>query len=89
MTDAKDVEQTARQIVCKVMGKKPEQVTPEALLVADLDMQSIDFIELYESLDQEFNVDIDDEANQIQTFGDLVQYIKSRLDGNAPEAAGA
>ena len=89
MTNARDVEQTARQIVCNVMGKKPEQVTLDALLVADLDMQSIDFIELYESLDQEFNVDIDDEANQIQTFGDLVRYIESRLNGNSSEAAGA
>jgi acyl carrier protein len=88
MTDARDVEQTARQIVCNVMGKKPEQVTLEALLVADLDMQSIDFIELYESLDQEFNVDVDDEANQIQTFGDLVRYLESRLDGDSSEVGG-
>jgi acyl carrier protein len=89
MADSKDVEQTARQVICNMLGKKPEQVTMDSLLVADLDMQSIDFIELYESLDQEFNVDIDDEANQIQTFGDLVRYIQSRLESSSSEAAGA
>ena len=87
MMNASDVEQTARRILCNVMGKKPELVTLDALLVADLDMQSIDFIELYESLDQEFNVDIDDEANQIQTFGDLVRYIESRLDDHSSAGA--
>jgi len=88
MANARNVEQTAREVVCKVMSKRPDEVTLDAQLVADLDMQSIDFIELYEALDQEFNVDIDDEANEIQTFGDLVQYIEKRLAGETSETAG-
>lgn len=88
MANAQNVEQTAREVLCRVMGKRPEEVTLDAQLVADLDMQSIDFIELYESLDQEFNVDIDDEANEIQTFGDLVRYIEARLGGDTSETAG-
>jgi len=88
MANIDKVESTVRQIVCDVLNKKPEQVTLEANLSRDLDMRSMEFLDLYEALDREFNVDMDDEANEIQTFGDLVRYIKSRMTGGA-DAVGA
>jgi acyl carrier protein len=88
MANTDKVEATVRQIVCDVLNKKPEQVTMEANLSRDLDMRSMEFLELYEALDREFNVDMDDEANEIQTFGDLVKYIQSRMAGGA-DAVGA
>ncbi|MCX5770404.1 MAG: acyl carrier protein [Candidatus Hydrogenedentes bacterium] len=88
MANIDQVESTVRQIVCDVLNKKPEQVTLEANLSRDLDMRSMEFLDLYEALDREFNVDMDDEANEIQTFGDLVRYIKSRMTGGA-DAVGA
>ncbi len=88
MANIDKVESTVRQIVCDVLNKKPEQVTMEANLSRDLDMRSMEFLELYEALDREFNVDMDDEANEIQTFGDLVKYIQSRMAGGA-DAVGA
>ncbi len=88
MANTDKVEATVRQIVCDVLNKKPEQVTMEANLSRDLDMRSMEFLDLYEALDREFNVDMDDEANEIQTFGDLVNYIKSRMQGGA-NAVGA
>ncbi|HUW62384.1 MAG TPA: phosphopantetheine-binding protein [Candidatus Bathyarchaeia archaeon] len=88
MADIDKVETTVRQIVCDVLNKKPDQVTPEANLSRDLDMRSMEFLDLYEALDKEFNIDMDDEANEIQTFGDLVRYIKSRMTGGA-DAVGA
>ena len=88
MANIDKVESTVRQIVCDVLNKKPEQVTLEANLSRDLDMRSMEFLDLYEALDREFNVDMDDEANEIQTFGDLVRYIKSRMTGDT-DAVGA
>ena len=90
MANTDTVESTVRRIVCDVLNKKPEQVTLEANLSRDLDMRSMEFLDLYEALDKEFNVDMDDEANEIQTFGDLVRYIKSRTAGGAgADAVGA
>lgn len=88
MANIDNVESTVRQIVCDVLNKKPEQVTLEANLSRDLDMRSMEFLDLYEALDREFSVDMDDEANEIQTFGDLVRYIQSRMSGDA-DAVGA
>ena len=37
--------------------------------------------ELLMALEEEFNVDIDDEANTIETVADAVNYIKSKVNG--------
>jgi len=82
MASETNVEEAVRRIICDVLSKKPEQVTLEANLSRDLDMRSMEFLDLYEALDKEFNVDMDDEANEIQTVADLVKYIKTRLENS-------
>jgi acyl carrier protein len=76
---ATNVEDTVRRIICDVLNKKPEQVTATANLSRDLDMRSMEFLDLYEALDKEFNIEMDDDANDIQTVGDLVKYIEARV----------
>jgi len=83
MAAEKNTEEAVCRIICDVLSKKPEQVTLEANLSRDLDMRSMEFLDLYEALDKEFSIDMDDEANEIQTVGDLVKYIESRLQGAA------
>ena len=83
MAEAKNVEETVRRVICEVLTKKPEQVTVDADLSKDLDMRSMEFLDLYEALDKEFDMEMDDEANEIKTVGDLVKYIESRLEANA------
>lgn len=77
---ATNVEDTVRRMICELFSKKPEQVTLAADLTRDLDMRSMEFLDLYEALDKEFNLEMDDDANEIKTFGDLVKYIETRLD---------
>jgi len=77
------VAEAVQRIICDVLNKNPEQVTMEANLSRDLDMRSMEFLDLYEALDKEFNVDMDDEANEIQTVSDLVTYIESRVKGSS------
>ena len=81
MASDTNIAEAVQRIICDVLNKKPEQVTMEANLTRDLDMRSMEFLDLYEALDKEFNVDMDDEANEIQTVSDLVGYIESRIAG--------
>ncbi len=83
MASNADIEASVRQVICDVLDKKPEQVTLEANLSKDLDMRSMEFLELYEALDKQFHIDMDDQANDIKTVADLVQYIESRVAGAA------
>jgi acyl carrier protein len=80
MAENVNVEETVRRIICERQDKKPEEVTLEARFIEDLGCDSLDVTELLMSLEEEFNIDIDDEANQIETVGDAIMYISSKMN---------
>lgn len=74
-----NIEETVKRIVVEKLDRKPEEITLEARFIDDLGADSLDLTELLMALEEEFNIDIDDEANTIQTVGDAVDYIKGKL----------
>ena len=62
------------------LERKPEEVTDDARFIEDLGADSLDLTELLMALEEEYNVEIDDEANDIQTVGDAIKYIESKLN---------
>ena len=74
-----NVDETVKKIVCERLDKKPDEVTDEARFIEDLGADSLDLTELLMALEEEFSIDIDDEANQIETVADAIKYIKSKL----------
>jgi len=79
MADVNDVTEAVKRIVVEQLDRKPEEVTMEAKFIDDLGADSLDITELLMKLEEEYNIDIDDEANEIQTVGDAVKYIQSKL----------
>lgn len=66
-----------KEIIVKELNVDAEKVTPEALLKEDLGADSIDAVEVIMSLEDEFNMSIDDDAAQdIKSVQDLVDYIE-------------
>lgn len=78
MADAK-LEETIKRIVVERLSKSADEVTMEARFIDDLGADSLDLTELLMALEEEFNVDIDDEANSIETVADAVKYIASKV----------
>ena len=78
MADAK-LEETIKKIVVERLSKSADEVTMEARFIDDLGADSLDLTELLMALEEEFNVDIDDEANSIETVADAVKYIASKV----------
>ncbi len=74
-----DVAEAVKKIVIEKLDRKPEEVTMDAKFIDDLGADSLDITELLMALEEEYNIDIDDEANEIQTVGDAVNYIQSKL----------
>jgi acyl carrier protein len=74
-----NVAETVKQIIVERLDRKPEEVTPEARFVDDLNADSLDITEMIMALEEEFNINIDDEANQIETVGDAIRFIESRV----------
>ncbi len=68
-----------RSVIVDQLGVDESQVTLDASFVDDLGADSLDVVDLIMGLEQEFDIEIPDEdAEQISTVGDAVNYIKDR-----------
>ena len=72
------VEQQVKAIVAEQLGVKAEQVTNAASFVDDLGADSLDTVELVMAFEEEFSIEIpDDAAEKIQTVGDAINFINA------------
>jgi acyl carrier protein len=75
-----DVLERIKNIVVKHLETSPEKVTDKASFQDDLGADSLDNVELVMAFEEEFGIEIpDDAAEHIQTVGDAVKYIESKL----------
>ncbi len=64
-------------IVSDQLGVPKEKVSIETSFVNDLGADSLDTVELVMELEEEFNINIpDDAAEKIQTVGEAIDYIQ-------------
>ena len=72
------IEEIVRKIVCEQPGKSDEEVNNDSSFVDDLGADSLDTVELVMALEEEFDLEIaDEEAEQISTVQEAVNYINS------------
>ena len=75
----KNIEETVKRIAMERLDRKPEEVTLEAKFIEDLGADSLDIIEIVMALEEEFDIDIGDDANRIETVSDAVAYIENKM----------
>jgi acyl carrier protein len=74
-----DVAARVKKIVVEHLGVDEAKVTETASFIDDLGADSLDTVELVMAFEEEFNVEIpDDAAEKIQTVGDAVNFIKEK-----------
>ena len=70
------VEERVKKLICEQLGVKEEEVKADASFVDDLGADSLDTVELVMALEEEFEVDIPDEAaEKITTVQSAVDFI--------------
>jgi acyl carrier protein len=69
-------EDRVKTIVVDHLGVEASDVKPEASFIDDLGADSLDIVELVMAFEEEFGVEIpDDAAEKITTVGDAIKYI--------------
>ena len=80
MAKVENVEERVLNIVCEQLGTSRDKITRETSFINDLGADSLDTVELVMEFEDEFEINIPDEdAEKIQTVGDAVKYIESKL----------
>lgn len=73
-----DVFERLRNIVARELKVDPEKITLDSSFVDDLGADSLDMVELVMALEDEFGISIsDEEAQNIRTIRDAVEYIEN------------
>ena len=74
------VEQKIIGIVAEQLSVDEADVVPAATFVDDLGADSLDLVEMIMAMEEEFDVKIEDEeAEQIKTVQDAIDFIKNRM----------
>jgi len=76
---SEDIKGKIKKIVADHLGIEEEKVTEEASFIDDLGADSLDTVELVMAFEEEFNVEIpDDAAETIQTVGDAISFLEKQ-----------
>ncbi|MCT9925378.1 acyl carrier protein, partial [Enterococcus faecalis] len=75
-----EVEKKVIDLVVDKLNVEASEVTREASFSNDLGADSLDTVELMMNFEKEFNMSIpDDQAQEIKTVGDAIDYIEKNL----------
>ena len=77
-----EVQDKIKQIIVDELAVDEAEVTENARFIEDLGADSLDLVELVMRFEEDFDIEIpDDAAEHIQTVGDAVKFIQERLGG--------
>ena len=75
-----EIQDQVKKIVVDHLGIDESKVIPEAKFIDDLGADSLDTVELVMAFEEEFGIEIpDDAAENIQSFGDAVKFIEDNM----------
>lgn len=73
-----DIAERVKKIVAEHLSADADKVVESASFIDDLGADSLDTVELVMAFEEEFNIEIPDEAaEKIQTVQDAVNYIQA------------
>lgn len=75
-----DIADRVKKIVVEHLGVEEDKVTENASFIDDLGADSLDTVELVMAFEEEFNLEIpDDAAEKIGTVGDAIKHISEAV----------
>lgn len=71
--------ETIREFLCEQLACDGSRVTPDTVMLEDLEMEPSDLGDLMLSLEQEFGIEwTDDDLQGIRTVGDLTAFVENQ-----------
>jgi len=75
-----DTFEKIRDVIVDLLEVEPEKVTRDARFREDLEADSLDLVELIMEFEEQFGSTIsDEEAQQLTTVGQVVDYVEQRM----------
>ncbi|MGC9311666.1 MAG: acyl carrier protein [Sediminispirochaetaceae bacterium] len=76
-----DIFEKVKKLIAEKLEVEEDKIKPEASFRQDLGADSLDTYELVYAIEEEMGITIPDEkANEFETVGDAVEYLKTQVD---------
>ena len=80
MKTSESIEACIIMELAKIKKKKPENIQKQASLIEDLNIDSLDTLDLIFQLEEEFDIEIPQEDQlQFSTVQDVIAYVQQRV----------
>jgi acyl carrier protein len=74
-----EVANEIKELMAARLGLPAEKIVPEASLVEDLGLDSLDAVELAIAVERRFNIDVpEEELTKLKTVADMVALVEAR-----------
>lgn len=81
MPTKEEIAAEAKSIFCKTLKLEPDRIQPDSRLQEDLDLDSLDMIEVVYEVEDHFNVQIpEDSIMEIRTFQQVVDGLAVAIE---------
>ena len=67
--------------LAKVLNKQPSQIQKESRLIEDLEVDSLDALDLIFKLEEEFNIEIPEGSLPFVTVQDVIKFVQENTKG--------
>ena len=75
-----DVEKRVKEVVARTLKADPARITDDARFIEDLGTESIQSVELIAAFEEEFDIEMDEEAAlAVKTVGKAIEFIEKML----------
>jgi acyl carrier protein len=78
------VEERILKGLAKILKKKPSEIQKEARLIEDLEIDSLDTLDLIFELEEEFNIEIPQNQIPFVTVQDVIHYVEEKTKAGSP-----
>ncbi|MHC4957787.1 MAG: acyl carrier protein [Planctomycetota bacterium] len=83
-TNREEIASTVKEVFQETLKIDPEQIQPETVLKDDLNLDSLDMIEVVYELEDRFDVQIpEDRIAEIRTFSEVVDGLHAAITAKA------
>ena len=81
MADKKSLASQLKKMMASQLNVKEEKLADSARIIEDLGADSLDIVEMFMTLEEEFDLTIpDDRVVTLKTVGDVIAYIDSEIN---------
>ena len=67
--------------LAKILKKQPSEIQKEARFIEDLEIDSLDTLELIFEIEEEFNIEIPQGQSPFVTVQDVINYVQEKTKG--------